>query len=212
MSTVLPEHGYFRQASFLLSVPEVHLLPPDTGAEIAVVGRSNVGKSTVLNALCDQQGLARTSRTPGRTQQIVVFDLAQGRRLLDLPGFGYAAVRRTLREQWGETIPRVLNERRSLIGLLLLADARFPLKQEERDLLQWCVTERVRVQVVLNKTDKVNRQVAIQALRDVSTLLDASQLDTVPLLVSATAKSGIGELRGRLHAWYADSLKEGPGS
>ena len=211
MNLVDHEHAYFRRAQFVLSAPDIRDLPPDDGVEIAVVGRSNVGKSTVLNALCDQRGLARTSRTPGRTQHIVVFDLAQGRRLLDLPGFGYAAVQRDLRAHWGEIVSRVLQERRGLVGLLLLADARLPLKQEEIRLLQWCAEVGVPVQLALNKADKLKREAALKSFRLVQASLASLGLAITPMLVSATTKSGVDKLRAVLHAWFEGKKKEGPG-
>jgi GTP-binding protein len=212
MNLVDPTHAYFRRAQFVLSAPNIHDLPPDDSIEIAVVGRSNVGKSSVLNALCDQRGLARTSRTPGRTQHIVVFDLAQGRRLLDLPGFGYAAVQRTLRAHWGEIVPRVLQERRGLVGLLLLADARAPLKEEELGLVNWCLQSGVPVQLALNKADKLNREAALKAIRLLEISLRSMGVAAAPVLVSATTKAGIDQLRGVLHAWYEEGLKKRPRS
>lgn len=211
MNLVDPEHAYFRRAQFVLSAPAIRDLPPDDGVEIAVVGRSNVGKSTVLNALCDQRGLARTSRTPGRTQHIVVFDLAQGRRLLDLPGFGYAAVQRDLRAHWGEIVSRLLQERRGLVGLLLLADARLPLKQEEIRLLQWCAEVGVPVQLALNKADKLKREAALKSFRLVQASLASLGLAIAPMLVSATTKSGVDKLRAVLHGWFEGKKKEDPG-
>ena len=102
-----------KQAQFTLSVPEARLLPADVGREIAFAGRSNAGKSSALNVLCAQRGLARTSRTPGRTQHIVVFELDDGRRLIDLPGFGYAKVAKAMRAHWEEALPEYLETRSS---------------------------------------------------------------------------------------------------
>jgi len=215
MNLIASEHTYFRRAQFLLSVPEFDLLPADHGVEVAVVGRSNVGKSSVLNALCDQRGLARTSRTPGRTQHIVVFDLAQRRRLLDLPGFGYAAVGREMRAHWAEVVPRVLHERKALVGLLLLADARLPLKPEERELLTWCMEAAVPVQLALNKADKLTRQAQATAVRLAQQVLTASGITSAPILASATTRVGIDLLRHVLHGWFErglEGLKEGPGT
>lgn len=206
MQPIEKAHAYFRRARFVLSAPQRRDLPPDTGVEVAVVGRSNVGKSSVLNALCDQHGLARTSRTPGRTQQIVVFDLENGRRLLDLPGFGYAAVQRELRAHWDEMIPEVLEARRSLAGLLLLADARHPIKPEELGLLRWCAQAGLPVLLALNKADKLNREAALKSLRAARATLKQLGLQTSPLLVSATTRDGIAEIRAGLHAWYEAGL------
>jgi GTP-binding protein len=206
MQPIEKAHAYFRRARFVLSAPQRRDLPPDTGVEVAVVGRSNVGKSSVLNALCDQHGLARTSRTPGRTQQIVVFDLENGRRLLDLPGFGYAAVQRELRAHWDEMIPEVLEARRSLAGLLLLADARHPIKPEELGLLRWCAQAGLPVLLALNKADKLNREAALKSLRAARATLKQLGLKISPLLVSATSRDGIAEVRAGLHAWYEAGL------
>lgn len=206
MKPIDKAHAYFRRARFLLSAPQRRDLPPDTGVEVAVVGRSNVGKSSVLNALCDQHGLARTSRTPGRTQQIVVFDLEEGRRLLDLPGFGYAAVQRELRAHWDEMIPEVLEARRSLAGLLLLADARHPIKPEELGLLRWCAAAGLPVLLALNKADKLNREAAQKSLRAARATLKQLGLSISPLLISATSRDGIDEVRAGLHAWYEAGL------
>lgn len=212
MNVIASEHAYFRRARFLMSAPTFALLSPDDGIEIAVVGRSNVGKSSVLNALCDQRGLARTSGTPGRTQHIVVFDLEHGRRLLDLPGFGYAAVKRELRAHWADAVPRVLHERRGLVGLVLLADARLPLKQEERDLLRWCAEAGVPVQLALNKADKLARQATLQAARGAQQILRELRINESPLMISAATKTGIDALRQVLHDWFERGRKkEGPG-
>jgi GTP-binding protein len=116
-----------------------------------------------------------------------------------------------MREHWGETVPRVLHERRGLVGLLLLADARLPLKQEEMDLLEWCAEAEVPVQLALNKADKLNRQAAIKAVRSVTGTLKSCGMLLTPMLVSATVKSGIDDLRGVLHGWFEEKLKEGPG-
>jgi GTP-binding protein len=208
MKPIDKAHAYFRRARFVLSAPQRRDLPPDTGVEVAVVGRSNVGKSSVLNALCDQHGLARTSRTPGRTQQIVVFDLELGRRLLDLPGFGYAAVQRELRAHWDEMIPEVLEARQSLAGLLLLADARHPIKREELGLLRWCAEAGLPVLLALNKADKLNREAAHKALRAARANLKELGIKVSPLLVSATTHEGIDEVRASLHAWYEGGLAD----
>lgn len=211
MNSVPAEHVYFRRARFALSTPEYTGLPADEGAEIVVIGRSNVGKSSVLNALCDQRGLARTSRTPGRTQHIVVFDLGDARRLLDLPGYGYAAVRRDTRAGWDEAIPRLLESRRSLAGLLLLADIRHPLQEEELTLLRWALEADLPVQLGLNKADKLGRQALLGALREARAHVAPSGTPVAPLAVSALGGDGIADLRRVLHGWFEAKKKEGPG-
>jgi GTP-binding protein len=138
----------------------------------------------------------------------VVFDLEQGRRLLDLPGFGYAAVQRELRAHWDEMIPEVLEARQSLAGLLLLADARHPIKREELGLLRWCAKAGLPVLLALNKADKLNREAALKALRAARANLKELGIKVSPLLVSATTREGIDEVRASLHAWYEGGLAD----
>ncbi|MGE3771614.1 MAG: ribosome biogenesis GTP-binding protein YihA/YsxC [Gammaproteobacteria bacterium] len=198
-----PEHAYFRRARFLLSVDRQRDLPRDEGREIAFVGRSNVGKSSVINALCDQQGLARTSRTPGRTQQFVLFDVGEDRRLMDLPGFGYALVDKATRAHWRTTMPRYLETRAALAGLVLIADARHPLKQDELDLVSWTLAARVPLVVLLNKADKLGRQATLAAMRAAAREVAARGGDPDAVRAfSATARTGVPELRALLHAWF----------
>jgi len=128
----------FRSAHFVLSAPNPRQLPPDSGAEIAFAGRSNAGKSSALNAICDQSGLARTSKTPGRTQLLNVFALDDERRLVDLPGYGYAKVPEAVREKWRGMIDSYLHERDSLRGVVLIMDARHPLKEFDCLMLTFC--------------------------------------------------------------------------
>jgi GTP-binding protein len=133
---------------------------------------------------------------------MVVFDLGEGRRLLDLPGFGYAAVQRELRAQWDKTLPELLESRRCLRGLLLLADARHPLKSEELGLLRWAGQVGLPVLLALNKADKLNREAAHKALRAARETLRSFHIQVAPVLVSATTHQGIETLREALHAWY----------
>lgn len=187
----------------MLSVEQLRDLPPDTGREVAFVGRSNVGKSSVINALCDQQGLARTSRTPGRTQHFVLFDLAEERRLMDLPGFGYAQVDKATRAHWQETIPRYLEDRVSLAGLVLIVDARHPLREDELNLAGWTLAARVPLVVLLNKADKLGRQATFSALRAAIGALTARGCDAAAVRpFSAVERSGVPELRATLDQWF----------
>lgn len=204
---------YFRRAAFVKSVEQLSDLPTDDGAEVAFVGRSNVGKSSVLNALCDHKGLARTSRTPGRTQHFVVFDLDPMRRLIDLPGFGYAVVNKAMRTHWDRTIPRYLETRSSLAGLVLIADARHPLKQEELTLVDWCMAARVPLVLLLNKADKLGRQGAMLAVRSAQAALAARGAASQEVQAfSAVERSGVPALRSLVDAWLAEGLKKRPGA
>lgn len=193
----------------MLSVEQLHDLPRDSGREIAFVGRSNVGKSSVINALCDQQGLARTSRTPGRTQHFVLFDLGEDRRLMDLPGFGYAVVDKATRAHWQETIPRYLEGRLSLAGLVLITDARHPLREDELNLISWTLAAQVPLVVLLNKADKLGRQATFSAVRTAGRELAARGGDVSAVRAfSAAERTGVPELRALLHDWFTAEVHE----
>jgi len=163
--------GLLQGARFVLSVPELRRMPPDLGREVAFAGRSNTGKSSAINELCGQRALARTSRTPGRTQHLVVFELDAGRRLVDLPGFGYAKVAKSLRAHWERELPAYLERRRSLAGLILMMDIRHPLREQECTLIAWAAAAGVPLHVLLSKADKLGRGGQTEALRKVSRYL-----------------------------------------
>ncbi len=153
-----------REAAFLRAVARAAQLPADKGAEVAFAGRSNAGKSTAINVITSRNGLARTSKTPGRTQQIVFFRLDDDRRLVDLPGYGYARVPDEVRRSWAKLVETYLTGRRSLKGVILLTDARRPLMQLDLQLVQWCAAAVVPVHALLTKSDKLKRAQAAQAL------------------------------------------------
>jgi len=147
----------FRKAQFLTSANKLGQLPPDTGNEVAFAGRSNAGKSSALNAICDQQGLARTSKTPGRTQLLNVFPVADpAKRLIDLPGYGYAKVSQAERRAWQPLIEGYTRTRSALALFVVLIDARRGIEDEERQLYEWLGTENVPAQIVFTKVDKLN--------------------------------------------------------
>jgi GTP-binding protein len=161
-------------AQFVRAAHRISQLPADQGAEVAFAGRSNAGKSSALNALTGHKGLARTSKTPGRTQQMVAFalpPLAKGEgdtpleaRLIDLPGYGYAKVPEELREHWKQEIDAYLHRRQSLRGVVLIADIRHPLKEFDRMMLQFCFETALPCHLLLTKADKLSRNQALQAL------------------------------------------------
>ena len=160
-----------QSARFTLSVPELRRMPPDRGREVAFAGRSNTGKSSAINELCGQRALARTSRTPGRTQHLVVFELDAGRRLVDLPGFGYAKVSKSLRAHWERELPAYLERRAALAGLILVMDIRHPLREQECTLIGWAAAAGVPLHILLSKADKLGRGAQAEALRKVSRYL-----------------------------------------
>ena len=190
----------FRSASFLLSAAEPHQLPQDTGAELAFAGRSNAGKSSALNAICDQSGLARTSKTPGRTQLLNVFAIDAERRLIDLPGYGYAKVPEAVREKWRRAIDQYLRDRQSLRGVVLIIDARHPLKDFDRLMLDYCRDIDLPCHVLLSKSDKLGRGEAARTLAAVRKECAAQQWPASAQLFSALAKTGLDEARATLAA------------
>lgn len=145
----------FNAAHFITSAPNIRQMPADTGVEIAFAGRSNAGKSSALNTITQQKSLARTSKTPGRTQLINVFELSEGKRLIDLPGYGYAKVPEEMKLKWQEALSEYLQQRTSLKGLVVLMDIRHPLKDIDQQLLQWASDCELPVLALLTKCDKL---------------------------------------------------------
>jgi GTP-binding protein len=191
-------------AQFVLAAHRINQLPPDEGAEVAFAGRSNAGKSSALNALTGHKGLARTSKTPGRTQQMVAFSLPPivhgtalpvvETRLIDLPGYGYAKVPEALREHWRHEIDRYLHERRSLRGVMLIVDIRHPLKEFDRTMLDFCFRTELPCHLLLTKADKLSRNQAAQALAALRKELDVGMPVTAQVFSSAKG-TGVEEAR-----------------
>jgi len=193
-----------QQAEYLLSVTRLGQLPADSGAEVAMAGRSNVGKSSVLNRVCQQRTLARVSRTPGRTQALNFFTLGSPKqRLVDLPGYGYAKVPEAMRAQWGELLSQYLRSRQSLMGLILVMDIRHPLMPFDCDLLRFAAHCQRPVHVLLNKADKLSRGAARQTLQRV--LRAGEMAGSTAQLFSAKEGEGLPELQSRLSAWLEKS-------
>ncbi|GHA14204.1 ribosome biogenesis GTP-binding protein YihA/YsxC [Oceanisphaera arctica] len=145
----------FNTARFITSAPDINQMPADSGIEIAFAGRSNAGKSSALNTITQQKSLARTSKTPGRTQLINVFELSEGKRLIDLPGYGYAKVPEEMKLKWQQALSVYLQQRESLKGLVVLMDIRHPLKDIDQQLLQWASESNLPVLALLTKCDKL---------------------------------------------------------
>jgi len=186
----------FPRAEFLISAAAPGQFPADRGAEVAFVGRSNAGKSTAINIIVQRQGLARTSKTPGRTRLLNFFELAPMQRIVDLPGYGYASGPEAERRTWQPLID-ALASRASLRGWFLIVDARRGLKDGDEALLEWASAEQ-RVHVLLSKVDKLNRSEAAKVLRESTATL--GERGTAQLF-SATAKTGVEEAQRTLEAW-----------
>jgi GTP-binding protein len=187
-----------RNARFLKSAHELVHLPPDVGREVAICGRSNAGKSSAINAICDQNKLARTSKTPGRTQQLVYFEIAPERHLVDLPGYGYAKVPVALRDHWQGVLEGFFMTRQALCGLIVVMDSRHPLKDFDHQMLAFAAARGLPGHVLLTKADKLSRGAAAKTLLEVRRQLGQR---IGAQLFSATDGSGLDEARGVLCGW-----------
>jgi len=191
------------QATFLKSAPTIRAAPPDQGSEVAFAGRSNAGKSSALNAITGIRSLARTSKTPGRTQLLNFFALDAERRLVDLPGYGYARVPLAVKAQWQAAIGEYLQKRTALRGLVLVMDVRHPLTEQDVQMLRWCEAAHLRVHILLTKADKLNRGPGLTVLQRVRKDLAAYQLPVSIQLFSALKHTGVDEARELLTDWLA---------
>jgi GTP-binding protein len=198
----------YRRASFLISAPSVRQCPPDSGAEVAFAGRSNAGKSSAINALTGQRKLARTSKTPGRTQLLNFFALDESRRLVDLPGYGFAQVPLAVKNEWQRNLDEYLSSRASLRGLVLLMDIRHPLQQFDTQMLQWAQRSAMPVHVLLTKADKLNFGAAKTALLNVRNQLPRAENPTSIQLFSSLKNDGLDILQQRLNDWLLPEQAE----
>jgi GTP-binding protein len=189
----------YASVKFVTSAAEAHQLAPDSGREIAFAGRSNSGKSTAINALTARSGLARVSRTPGRTQLINFFELAPERRLVDLPGYGYAKVPERVRHKWLELMEHYFNVRESLVGLILIVDSRRGFGAQDVAMLEWVLARDRHAHVLLSKADKLNRRDSQRVLQETKTAC-ADTAVTVQLF-SARAKQGLDVAREVMDKW-----------
>lgn len=195
--------SHYQSAKFLISAPDISHLKDDSGVEVAFAGRSNAGKSTALNCLTRQKNLARTSKTPGRTQLINVFQLDEQRRLIDLPGYGYAQVPLKMKEKWQRALGEYLQKRQSLKGLVVLMDIRHPFKDLDQELIHWAVASEIPVLALLTKADK------LKSGKQKSQLLMAREAalafcgDVTVHVFSALKGKGLHELESVLDHWFS---------
>lgn len=191
----------FSAARFEISIARPQDLPLSMGAEIAFAGRSNAGKSSAINTIVGHTRLAFVSKTPGRTQLINIFRMNNGAALVDLPGYGYAKVPESIRKQWVSLLERYLSRRESLIGLILIMDARHPLTPLDRQMLGWFAPTGRPVHVLLTKSDKLTRGPAAQTLAKVKQELAAWGPRVSVQLFSSLKKSGVEEVEKVVAGW-----------
>lgn len=202
----------YHRTQFVLSAPSIGALPKNNGLEVAFVGASNVGKSSLINAICNQKALARTSSTPGRTQLINIFSVAPYCNLVDLPGYGFAAVPEKLKIQWQKSLGNYIEKRELLAGIVILMDSRHPLKPHDQQMLAWAAESQVPFVVVLTKTDKNTQSEMMKLMNQVNEALvryvvaseenpDPQPIRVIP--VSAAKKRGLEKLTAVLDEWFA---------
>lgn len=197
----------FQQTEFTTSAAKLAACPEDSLAEVAFAGRSNAGKSSAINSITNQHGLARISKTPGRTQLMNYFRVEEGLYLVDLPGYGFAKVPLAVKNKWQFELEQYLRNRQQLRGLVLLSDIRHPLKEFDRLMIDWAVQSNLPLLLLLTKSDKLKRGAAQNTLLQVSRELAQLELVSVQLF-SALKQVGIEQARAVLRGWLDVSAAE----
>lgn len=194
---------HYNQTRFLKSAQKVSQIPVESQAEVAFAGRSNAGKSSAINAITNINGLAKTSKTPGRTQLLNYFHVAENNFLVDLPGYGYAKVSQTVQKEWEKTLTAYIETRQELRGIILIMDIRHPLTKYDQHMLKWVTSYNIPVHILLSKADKLNRGPAMSTLLALRKELSFyGDLVTVQLF-SALKGTGIDDARKQLDQWFA---------
>jgi len=194
-------HPHFQRAAFQTAASSLRDAPDDEGFEVAFAGRSNAGKSSAINAICHQNRLARTSKTPGRTQQLVFFRLDHERRLVDLPGYGFARVSQAIKASWQALMGRYLEQRRCLRGLVVVMDIRHPLTEFDRQLLQWGLAAQRPMLLLLTKADKLGRGEVQRTLGQVRGAVADVGAPIGVQVFSASTRLGLEGVHTQLAQW-----------
>ena len=195
---------HLSKATFTISAPDIRRLPADSGIEVAFAGRSNAGKSSALNTLTNQRSLARTSKTPGRTQLINIFEIAENKRLVDLPGYGFAKVPMEMKKKWQKALGEYLEKRECLKGLVVLMDIRHPLKDLDMDLIQWAADSDLPVLALLTKSDKLSQGKASGQVLAVKKQLKALNADIKVQAFSSLKRTGSDQANAVICNWFQD--------
>ena len=198
--TITVDNRYYRKAQFLISAGNAKQFPSH-GHEVAFSGRSNAGKSSAINTLCDNKGLARTSKTPGRTRLVNFFAMDEEHRIVDLPGYGFAKVPIAVKKEWEKLMTHYLSDQQALSGLVVIMDIRHPLNDTDWQMLEWCNHYNLPAHVLLTKADKIKRGAQQNSkLQTIKQLKDANITATVQIF-SALKKTGLDELVAKLNEW-----------
>ncbi len=193
----------YAKTHFILSAPDISHLPVDSGVEVAFAGRSNAGKSSALNTLTNQKSLARTSKTPGRTQLINLFEVEENCRLVDLPGYGYAQVPEAIKRKWQKSLGEYLQKRESLKGLIVLMDVRHPLKDLDQQMIEWAVSVDIPVMLLLTKADKLASGALKKQVNMVKEAILPFQGDITVAPFSSPKRIGLEPLKQKLDQWFS---------
>jgi GTP-binding protein len=191
--------------SFYTSASSADSLPADEGYEVAFAGRSNAGKSSAINRLCNQKSLARTSKTPGRTQLINFFSVSPANKLADLPGYGYAKASHSKQRQWLELLEYYFTHRQALKGTIIVMDIRHPFQDADQKMIDWCMHHHCDVHILLNKSDKLSRNKAHNQLQTANNMLSnyTGGLSSIQLF-SAITGNGMDEAMSKIYSWFGN--------
>ncbi|MCK5828744.1 MAG: YihA family ribosome biogenesis GTP-binding protein [Methylococcales bacterium] len=195
-------NSVYHKTKFMLSASKLSEAPQDQGKEVAFAGRSNAGKSSAINTLTRQNSLARISKTPGRTQLLNFFEIDSERKIVDLPGYGYAKVPLAVKKQWHKMMEDYLHKRNALCGIILMVDIRHPLTDFDMQMIEWCEHTKLPLHILLTKADKLNYGAAKNTLLKVQRELSDIDVSVTLQLFSSLKKTGIDDAHQLLDQWF----------